>query len=59
MEGMLENFDNIHKCIECSKPIKIVKLKFIKDKIKNITKEELMNFKQCSKCKRKAIRYDK
>lgn len=56
MENILERFDDIDKCIECSKPIKVVKLKFIKNKIKKITKEELMDFKYCSKCKRKAIR---
>jgi uncharacterized protein with PIN domain len=53
MKQVIEAFDDIDICLECGKPIKVVKLKYIKKKIVNISDEDLMRFKYCNQCKRK------
>ena len=53
MNNLLEDFDQIDKCLSCGKQIKMVKLAYIKNNINDITGEILKKFKYCNECKRK------
>ncbi|WP_156943657.1 Mut7-C RNAse domain-containing protein [Alkaliphilus transvaalensis] len=48
----IKEYDQINHCIQCSTPIKVVKLAYIKKKIEGISENELKTLKLCSKCKR-------
>jgi uncharacterized protein with PIN domain len=57
MDFDIKDYDKIDKCIQCSDPIKLIKLDYIKKRIENISEDDLKVLKLCSKCKRKLIRY--
>jgi len=56
MEVSVKEYDSITECLECSAPIRKVKLDYIQKRIEGITDEELKTLKLCNKCKRKIAR---
>ncbi|GAB6087520.1 hypothetical protein [Alkaliphilus crotonatoxidans] len=49
----MEHYDKINQCPQCKKPVKVIKLAYIKGKIPGITEADLKLLKLCKTCKQK------
>ncbi len=56
MAVSVKEYDSITECLECSAPIRKVKLDYIQKRIEKITEDDLKTLKLCIKCKRKIVR---
>ncbi len=53
MDLNMEHYDKINQCPQCKKPVKVIKLAYIKGKIPGITEADLKLLKLCKTCKQK------